>query len=89
VVKTELMTHVKRIMINKLIDGLKATGEGALTVRRRKAFYFAETGLVDHDGLHTVFGQVFQHEKKINYVDFNKNKVDKKVFTVTFPGEGA
>jgi len=28
-------------------------------VKRRKAFNFAEKGLIDHDGKETVFGQIY------------------------------
>ncbi len=39
-------------MINKLAK----TEEGKVTIKRRKAFYFANSGLVDHEGKETIFG---------------------------------
>ena len=83
-VKNEMMLHVKRRIINDMISKLKKSEEGGITIRRRKAFYFANSGLIDHEGRHTIFGQVFQQCRVNNYDWFKKNNVDSKVFSVTF-----
>lgn len=72
-----------------MIDLLSTSSEGNVTIKRRKAFYFANSGQVDHEGKFTIFGQVFQQMKSDNYASFKKNKVDSKVFSVTFAGEGS
>lgn len=56
VVKKEMMIHVKRFIINDMISKLTFTEEGKVTIKRRKAFYFANSGLVDHEGKETIFG---------------------------------
>lgn len=56
---------------------------------RRKAFNFKESGQVDNEGKFTIFGQVFQQLRREQYSAFKKNRVDDKVFNVTFQGEGS
>lgn len=43
-----MIPSYKRKTINTMIDKLKVTSEGAVTVKRRKAFYFMNSGEVDH-----------------------------------------
>jgi len=88
-VKNEMMIHVKRRIINDMISKLKKSEEGGIVIRRRKAFYFANSGMVDHEGRSTIFGQVFQQCRSNNYDWFKKNNVDSKAFSVTFQGEGS
>jgi len=54
-----------------------------VTVRRRRAFNFIESGQVDNEGRFTVFGQVFQQLKTEQYQSFLKTRIDDKVFNVT------
>ncbi|CDW73494.1 UNKNOWN [Stylonychia lemnae] len=88
-IKNDMMTHVKRKIINTMISKLKSTEEGAAKIMRRKAFYFMNSGQVDHEGKFTIFGQIFQQSLKDNHEFFKKNNVDTKVFSVTFAGEGS
>lgn len=84
------MSHAKKRLLDEMIKNrLKVTGEGAVTIRRRRAFNFIESGQVDNEGRFTVFGQVFQQLKTEQYQSFQKTKVDAKVFNVTIVGEGA
>ena len=84
-----MLGHAKKQLIDKMIRSLSTTGEGAIKIMRRKAFYFAESGLVDNEGKFTIFGQVFQQLRADNFSSFKKNKVDAKVFNVTISGEGS
>ena len=59
-IKSEMMLHAKKKLINKMIDALQTTSEGQDKILRRKAFYFANSGQVDNEGKFTIFGQVFQ-----------------------------
>ncbi|TNV74890.1 hypothetical protein FGO68_gene13970 [Halteria grandinella] len=88
-IKTEMLSHAKKKLINKMIESLKKTEEAQITVMRRKAFNFKESGQCDNEGKCTIFGQVFQQLRKENYSAFKKNRVDDKVFNVTFKGEGS
>ena len=83
-IKEQMFSHSKKKLINNMIDKLPTTGEGGVTIKRRKAFYFVNSGQVDNEGKHTIFGQVFQQSRGSNYESFKKNKVDAKVFNVTF-----
>ena len=83
------MTHVKKKIIDTMISKLKQTDEGTAIIKRRKAFYFLNSGQVDHDGKHTIFGQIYQQSLTNNHEYFKKNNVDTKVFSVTFSGEGS
>jgi hypothetical protein len=47
-------------MITKMIDALPSnSNEPDVNIKRRKAFYFLDTGEVDHEGKSTIFGQIF------------------------------
>lgn len=48
--------YMKREMVNNMIGVLPCGDRFELTVRRRKAMAFAESGAVDHEGMHTIFG---------------------------------
>jgi hypothetical protein len=58
-VKTELLSHAKKKLINKMIEGLKRKEESQVKVMRRKAFNFNQSGQCDNEGKHTIFGQIF------------------------------
>ena len=51
-------------MLDKALDGLPKGEQINVTVRRRRAFDFVESGQCDHDGTQTVFGQLMQDIKK-------------------------
>ena len=89
ILKREMMQYLKQRIINKMIEKLKTTSEGAVTIKRRKAFYFMNSGEIDHDGTHTIFGQTFQQLRASSFDSFQKNNVDSKAFNVTFSGEGS
>jgi hypothetical protein len=55
-----MLPYYKKKTINMMVDKLKTTGEGAVTIKRRKAFYFKESGECDHEGRFTLFGQIYQ-----------------------------
>ena len=84
-----MLAHSKKKLINSMIGKLPETGEGSVKILRRKAFYFADSGLMDNEGKCTIYGQVFQHMRLVNYESFKNNKVDAKMFNVIFAGEGA
>ena len=50
---------------------------------------FAESGNVDHEGMHTMFGQVMQAVKTSNVACFRINSSDSRIFSVEFKGEGS
>ncbi|TNV74071.1 hypothetical protein FGO68_gene5475 [Halteria grandinella] len=63
-----------------------------LTIRRRKAIAFAESGECDHEGTKSIFGQIVQAliqggERAISA--FRINNVDEQVLRVEFKGEGS
>lgn len=62
-----------------------------VTIRRRKAAAFAETGAVDHEGVHSIFGQIMQSIKKSQSARecFRMNTVDSQILKVEFKGEGS
>lgn len=63
-----------------------------VTVRRRKAYAFRDSGACDHEGTQTVFGQIFQQMKKNGSKSsecFRVNEVDRQVMEVKFMGEGS
>lgn len=43
-IKNEMLGHAKKRLITKMIDQLPTTGEGGVTIKRRKAFYFSNSG---------------------------------------------
>lgn len=43
-IKREMMVHIKRKIINTMINKLPVSGEGNVTIKRRRAFYFANSG---------------------------------------------
>jgi hypothetical protein len=43
-IKNEMLSHSKKRLIQKMLDGLKKTGEGQVTIRRRRAFTFINSG---------------------------------------------
>jgi hypothetical protein len=52
-----MFSHARNKMINKMIDTLASnTKEPDVNIKRRKAFYFLNTGEVDHEGKSTIFG---------------------------------
>lgn len=51
-----MMSHAKKSLINKMIEALQTTGEGSVKILRRKAFYFANSGMCDNEGKSTIFG---------------------------------
>lgn len=55
---------IKKALVKNLIDELPTYDRTELTIRRRKAMEFAETGACDHEGTHTIFGQIMQYMKK-------------------------
>jgi len=53
----EFPLNIRNQMIDRQIEKLPAGGERfELTIRRRKALLFGETGQCDNEGIHTVFG---------------------------------
>ncbi len=68
-----LSQDVRNEIIQNHIEKLESSGERfELTIRRRKALLFADTGACDNEGVHTVFGQIMQ--------EFKKNPQELKVF---------
>ena len=56
-IKGEMFIHARNKIINKMIDALHSnTKEPDVNIKRRKAFYFLNTGEVDHEGKSTIFG---------------------------------
>ena len=53
---TGLSGYQKREILNSMISALPTGDRFEVTVRRRKAMAFAETGACDHEGVHTIFG---------------------------------
>ena len=51
-----LSGYQKREILNAMISGLPCGDRHEVTVRRRKAMAFADTGACDHEGVHTIFG---------------------------------
>ena len=43
-------------MLKDKINSLPTGSSFGICLRRRKAMAFAETGGVDHEGMHTIFG---------------------------------
>lgn len=74
-----------------MISALPTGERFEVTIRRRKAHAFAETGAVDHEGVHTIFGQIMQCIKKSpnNRNCFRQNSVDSQILKVEFKGEGS
>ena len=64
---------------------------GEITIKRHKAARFAETGKCDHNGEHTIFGQIYQQCKsKVFSKDcFRMNGTDDQIFRCNFAGEGS
>ena len=62
-----------------------------VTVSRRKAFDFGESGQVDHKGEKTIFGQTFQQVKRShpNFANFKQKSTDKRCWKINFRGEGS
>lgn len=48
--------YMKNEVLNSMIQALPTGERHELTVRRRKAAAFKETGACDHEGVHTIFG---------------------------------
>lgn len=38
--KSDILIHFKKQIVNKMIEALPTTSEGSITIKRRKAFYF-------------------------------------------------
>ncbi|CDW82480.1 hect e3 ubiquitin [Stylonychia lemnae] len=81
----------KREILNSMISVLPCGDRYEVTVRRRKAMAFADTGACDHEGVHTIFGQIVQSLKKAvnNKNCFRVNSVDSQILKVEFKGEGS
>lgn len=74
-----------------MINNLPTFDRYELTIRRRKALVFKDTGACDHEGIHTIFGQIMQVLKKNpdSRKCFKQNSVDSQIFKVEFKGEGS
>ena len=86
-----LAGFMKNDILNTMISVLPCGERHELTVRRRKAAAFAETGGVDHEGVHSIFGQIMQSIKKSPKAKeaFRVNSVDSQILKVEFKGEGS
>ena len=82
-------------MSSKLLDDAVESidnnyGEPSVSVNRRKAMVFADSGQIDHEGKYTIFGQIFQcfnSDSMLEY--FAKKGTDNKCYSITFQGEGS
>ena len=76
----QLPGYIKKTLMTNLITNLpSASDRFEVTIRRRKAMEFAESGGCDHDGTHSIFGQIMQCLKKnedANLKCFRVNSVD-------------
>ena len=43
-IKREMISHYKRKTVNAMIDKLNTTSEGSVSIKRRKAFNFINSG---------------------------------------------
>mmetsp|Transcript_44302 Transcript_44302/g.32309 ORF Transcript_44302/g.32309 Transcript_44302/m.32309 type:complete len:90 (+) Transcript_44302:1027-1296(+) len=81
----------KSKIIEEKIANLPCGNVLEVKIRRRKAYNFIETGGVDHEGTHTIFGQLMQVLKQsaTNPECFRMNRSDDRWFHVEFHGEGS
>ncbi len=87
----QFSSNKRNEMIRGFIEKLPTGDRYELTIRRRKALLFGETGQCDNEGVHTVFGQIWQEMKKNNgsLMSFCVNSVDSQILRVNFSGEGS
>ena len=81
----------KKQILKDKINSLPTGSQISCCLRRRKAQAFADSGSVDHEGTHTIFGQIMQDIKKSqdNNKCFMINSSDSRIFSVEFRGEGS
>jgi hypothetical protein len=58
-----LPPYMKRELLNTSIESLPSGERIAVQVKRRKAYAFTESGQCDHEGVHTIYGQIMQQLK--------------------------
>jgi hypothetical protein len=56
VMKQNLFASVKSKYVDKQIANLETSGQGCVKIKRHRALRFAETGKIDHEGEHMIFG---------------------------------
>lgn len=87
---------VPSTVLSKIVD--EATNqisyeycEPQVTVSRRKAMVYADSGKVDQEGKYTIFGQVITtlQEDYPEMQNFRKQSTDSKAYNINFRGEGS
>jgi hypothetical protein len=53
-----LPPYMKKEIVNSAIQSLPGGERISVTLRRRKAYAFADSGQCDHEGINTIFGQI-------------------------------
>ena len=82
-------------VLSKIVD--KACGEvdggysRDVSVSRRKAMVFADSGKIDHEGKYSIYGQVIQQLKDSasDMSNFRIKSTDERCYSIKFLGEGS
>ena len=88
IVRQRAPEFVKKRWLEKAIEKLETFSYEDISIKRRKAKKFADSGEVDHNGQYTIFGQVYQ-KLKGKAKCFKQNGTDSRIFKVDFLGEGS
>lgn len=89
--KSSLLKSTKNKFIDDEIAKLPTGDRSSATVKRGAALRFKDTGKCDHTGEFTIFGQLFQKNKKDEGFKncFRMNNTDAHAFSASFAGEGS
>lgn len=89
--KPLVLAFVKNKLLDEHIATLNSGRTPEVSVSRRKAMIFADSGQTDHMGDKTIFGQIFQQIKRHNpdFSNFAQKSTDHRCWKVAFRGEGS
>ena len=79
-------------MIDHQLSKINEGDRPEINVNRRRAMVFADEGNIDHEGRHSIYGQVIQQLKEkgpSNLNNFRKKNVDGRIYRINFKGEGS
>lgn len=74
-----ILTTVKMKFVDQAISKLPTGSQGNIIVKRNAAMRFEETGKIDHEGKHTIFGQIWRQMKRADggkFTAFRQNAID-------------
>ncbi len=85
-----ILFSIKNKSIQQIINNLPTGSRQEITVKRRKAQVFVDSGQCDHLGEHCLFGQIYTQIKAANnFACFRQNSSDDRCWRANFAGEGS